>query len=103
MKLLGELVLVLAIGLGWLILLARLVCHAQMTPRPVQHTGGSNARCPRAHTLPRDPVSACLPPTPLHRCIGLRVPSLNDPLEGAWRYLAWTWWACSPCFSCGTP
>ena len=39
----------------------------------------------RAHTLPRDPVSACLPPTPLHRCIGLRVRSLNDPHDARLR------------------
>jgi hypothetical protein len=39
----------------------------------------------RAHTLPRDPVSACLPPTPLHRCIGLRVRSLNDPRDARLR------------------
>ena len=38
-----------------------------------------------AHTLPRDPVSACLPPTPLHRCIGLRVRSLNDPHDARLR------------------
>ena len=37
------------------------------------------------HTLPRDPVSACLPPTPLHRCIGLRVRSLNDPHDARLR------------------
>ncbi len=39
----------------------------------------------RAHTLPRDPVSACLPPTPLHRCIGLKVRSLNDPHDARLR------------------
>ena len=32
-----------------------------------------------------DPVSACLPPTPLHRCIGLRVRSLNDPHDARLR------------------
>ena len=37
------------------------------------------------HTLPRDPVLACLPPTPLHRCIGLRVRSLNDPHDARLR------------------
>jgi hypothetical protein len=37
------------------------------------------------HTLPRDPVSACLPPTPLHRCNGLRVRSLNDPHDSRLR------------------
>ena len=36
-------------------------------------------------TLPRDPVSACLPPTPLHRCIGFRVRSLNDPHDARLR------------------
>ena len=38
-----------------------------------------------AHTLPRDPVSACLPPPPLHRCIGLRVRSLNGPHDARLR------------------
>ena len=40
-----------------------------MTPRPVQHGAGSH----RAHTLPRDPVSACLPAdtfTSVHRFKG---------------------------------
>ena len=32
-----------------------------------------------------DPVSACLPPTPLHRCIGLRVRSVNDPHDARLR------------------
>ena len=30
-------------------------------------------------------ISACLPPTPLHRCIGLRVRSLNDPHDARLR------------------
>ena len=50
---------------------------------------GASTRMARAinlaHTLPRDPVSACLPPTPLHRCIGLRVRSLNDPHDARLR------------------
>ena len=47
--------------------------------RNYSRAGETVARSAPGDTLPRDFVSACLPPTPLHRCIGLRARSLNDP------------------------
>ena len=50
------------------------------------HVGGGGRNTPGRmkrwrdrprHTLPRDPVSACLPPTPSHRCNGFRTRSLK--------------------------
>ena len=53
-------------------------------PRPGHHGGGvklARYLVDNGGTIgtARTPVSACLPPTPLHRCIGLRVRSPNDP------------------------
>ena len=40
---------------------------------------------PGAHAAAAILISACLPPTPLHRCIGLRVRALNDPHDARLR------------------
>ena len=44
--------------------------------------GETVARSTPAHTLPREGGSASLPPTPLHRCNGLRTRSLKEPRRG---------------------
>ena len=69
-------------------------CPIPCGPKSLSRGGGGRNYSRADETVARstwrtrcsgDPVSACLPPTPLHRCIGLRVRSLNDPHDARLR------------------